>query len=103
MDLKDFVLGKFTPEQIALISEKTPHYLSGLDLLLSRGADAAIVMDGVATATSEDQRWQPLRQTTVAKAACSPRWPAQAHSHAPPVFGPFADKNVEGQNPSRSG
>ncbi len=42
MDLKDFVLGKFTPEQLVIVSEKLAHYLSGLDLLLSRGTDAAM-------------------------------------------------------------
>ncbi|HEY0945002.1 MAG TPA: aminoacyl-tRNA hydrolase [Opitutaceae bacterium] len=42
MDLKDFVLGKFTPEQDTLVSQNLPHYLSGLDLLLSRGVEAAM-------------------------------------------------------------
>jgi PTH1 family peptidyl-tRNA hydrolase len=42
MDLKDFVLGKFTPEQNALVIQKLDHYLSGLDLLLSRGSEAAM-------------------------------------------------------------
>jgi PTH1 family peptidyl-tRNA hydrolase len=42
MDLKDFVLGKFTPEQHTLVTQHLDHYLSGLDLLLSRGADAAM-------------------------------------------------------------
>jgi len=42
MDLKDFVLGKFTPEQTALVTQNLDHYLSGLDLLLSRGAEAAM-------------------------------------------------------------
>jgi len=42
MDLKDFVLGKFTPDQNALVIQKLDHYLSGLDLLLTRGPDAAM-------------------------------------------------------------
>jgi len=42
MDLKDFVLGKFTPTQHTLITQQLDHYLSGLDLLLSRGAEAAM-------------------------------------------------------------
>jgi PTH1 family peptidyl-tRNA hydrolase len=42
MDLKDFVLGKFTPDQHILVTQQLAQYLSGLDLLLSRGADAAM-------------------------------------------------------------
>ena len=42
MDLKDFVLGKFTPDQQISITSHLPHYLSGLDLLLSRGAETAM-------------------------------------------------------------
>jgi PTH1 family peptidyl-tRNA hydrolase len=42
MDLKDFVLGKFTPDQQISVSHHLPHYLSGLDLLLSRGTEAAM-------------------------------------------------------------
>lgn len=42
MDLKDFVLGKFTPDQHTLLTHHLPHYLSGLDLLLSRGTEAAM-------------------------------------------------------------
>ncbi len=42
MDMKDFVLGKFTPEQQTLITQKLTSYLSGLDLLLKSGADAAM-------------------------------------------------------------
>ena len=42
MDLKDFVLGKFTPEQQILVTQQLVSYLSGLDLLLSRGTDAAM-------------------------------------------------------------
>ena len=42
MDLKDFVLGKFTPDQHTLITQHLDHYLSGLDLLLSRGTEAAM-------------------------------------------------------------
>ncbi len=42
MDLKDFVLGKFSESQHALVTQQLPHYLSGLDLLLSRGVEAAM-------------------------------------------------------------
>lgn len=42
MDLKDFVLGKFTQPQHALVTQQLPHYLSGLELLLSRGPEAAM-------------------------------------------------------------
>ena len=42
MDLKDFVLGKFTPDQQNLVTQHLSTYLSGLDLLLSRGAEAAM-------------------------------------------------------------
>lgn len=42
MDLKDFVLGKFSASQSALVTQQLPYYLSGLDLLLSRGVEAAM-------------------------------------------------------------
>jgi PTH1 family peptidyl-tRNA hydrolase len=42
MDLKDFVLGKFSPDQQTSVTHHLPIYLSGLDLLLSRGAEAAM-------------------------------------------------------------
>jgi len=42
MDLKDFVLGKFTASQTAIVTQQLPQYLAGLDLLLSRGVDAAM-------------------------------------------------------------
>jgi len=42
MDLKDFVLGKFTPHQQISVTHQLPHYQSGLDLLLSRGTEAAM-------------------------------------------------------------
>ena len=42
MDLKDFVLGKFTADQHILVTQQLAQYLSGLDLLLSRGTDAAM-------------------------------------------------------------
>lgn len=37
MDLKDFVLGKFTPEQLALVQTNLETTLDGLELLLNRG------------------------------------------------------------------
>jgi PTH1 family peptidyl-tRNA hydrolase len=42
MDLKDFVLGKFTPDQQTSVTHHLPHYLSGFDLLLNRGTEAAM-------------------------------------------------------------
>jgi len=42
IDLKDFVLGKFTPEQQIIVDQKLDHYLSGLTLLLTEGADRAM-------------------------------------------------------------
>ena len=42
MELTDFVLGKFTPEQTTLLNQKLAHHVQGLDLLLNRGADAAM-------------------------------------------------------------
>ena len=42
MDLKDFVLSKFTPEQLVIIEQKLDHYVQGLELLLARGADQAM-------------------------------------------------------------
>ena len=42
MELTDFVLGKFTPAQHTLLTQKLDHHLQGLDLLLSRGTEAAM-------------------------------------------------------------
>jgi PTH1 family peptidyl-tRNA hydrolase len=42
MDMADFVLGKFTPEQHTFLTQKLDHIVQGLDLLLSRGVDAAM-------------------------------------------------------------
>lgn len=42
MDLKDFVLGKFTPEQSLLVTHTLDSILSGLDLLISSGPDRAM-------------------------------------------------------------
>jgi len=42
MDLKDFVLGRFTAEQLAIIQQKLDHYVEGLELLLVSGADPAM-------------------------------------------------------------
>ena len=41
MDIKDFVLGKFSKEQTKIIDQKLTHFVDGLRLLLNRGpADA---------------------------------------------------------------
>ena len=42
MDMADFVLGKFTPEQQLIVNQKLDQNVSGLDLLLSRGVAAAM-------------------------------------------------------------
>jgi PTH1 family peptidyl-tRNA hydrolase len=42
MELSDFVLGTFTPFQSVLVAQRLPHFLQGLDLLLTRGVDAAM-------------------------------------------------------------
>jgi PTH1 family peptidyl-tRNA hydrolase len=42
MDMADFVLGKFTPEQLTIVNQKLDHYVQGLDLLLARGTEAAM-------------------------------------------------------------
>jgi PTH1 family peptidyl-tRNA hydrolase len=42
MDMADFVLGKFTHEQQLIVNQKLDHYVSGLDLLLSRGVEPAM-------------------------------------------------------------
>lgn len=42
MDIKDFVLGKFTTAQQSIIAKNKDHYLQGLDLLLNRGVERAM-------------------------------------------------------------
>jgi PTH1 family peptidyl-tRNA hydrolase len=42
MDLKDFVLGKFTTDQQIIVAQTLTHYLNGLRLLLEHGADRAM-------------------------------------------------------------
>lgn len=42
MDMADFVLGKFTPEQQILVNQKLDSYVAGLELLLSRGVEPAM-------------------------------------------------------------
>jgi len=42
IDMKDFVLGKFTTDQQTLIETTLPHYIDGLTLLLEHGADQAM-------------------------------------------------------------
>lgn len=42
MDMADFVLGKFTPDQQITVLQKLDHYVSGLELLLSRGIEPAM-------------------------------------------------------------
>ncbi len=42
MDLKDFVLGKFTTDQQIIVAQTLTHYLNGLRLLLEHGADQAM-------------------------------------------------------------
>ena len=42
MELTDFVLGKFSPEQKNILNQKLETHLAGLDLLLSRGVEPAM-------------------------------------------------------------
>ncbi|MGH7946876.1 MAG: aminoacyl-tRNA hydrolase [Opitutaceae bacterium] len=42
MDMADFVLGKFTPDQQLIITQKLDQYVEGLELLLSRGVEPAM-------------------------------------------------------------
>lgn len=42
MDLKDFVLGTFSPEQSLLLDQTLDHLVSGLTLLIEQGADRAM-------------------------------------------------------------
>jgi PTH1 family peptidyl-tRNA hydrolase len=42
MDLKDFVLARFTIDQLAIIQKKTDTYVQGLELLLASGPDRAM-------------------------------------------------------------
>jgi peptidyl-tRNA hydrolase, PTH1 family len=42
MDLKDFVLARFTQEQLTLIQQKTDAYVQGLELLVASGPDMAM-------------------------------------------------------------
>ena len=42
MDMADFVLGKFTSEQQLLLTQKIDPFVSGLELLLSRGIEPAM-------------------------------------------------------------
>ena len=42
MDLKDFVLARFTTEQLVTIQQKTDTYVQGLELLLASGPDQAM-------------------------------------------------------------
>jgi len=42
MDLKDFVLARFTPEQLTIIHNKTATFVEGLELLLASGPDRAM-------------------------------------------------------------
>lgn len=42
MDLKDFVLGGFTPDQFTIVNQQLKFYMSGLELLLLSGAEAAM-------------------------------------------------------------
>ena len=42
LDLKDFVLSKFSPEQLTIITQKLDAYVQGLELLLTGGPDQAM-------------------------------------------------------------
>ena len=42
MDLKDFVLGKFTPDEQTIFDQQLSNYIDGLDLLIKQGPDQAM-------------------------------------------------------------
>jgi PTH1 family peptidyl-tRNA hydrolase len=42
MDLKDFVLGKFTPDEQTIFDQQLSTYIDGLDLLIEQGPDQAM-------------------------------------------------------------
>src|SRR5476651_167705 len=42
MELTDFVLGKFSPDQQIILNQKLATHVEGLDLLLTRGTEAAM-------------------------------------------------------------
>ena len=42
MDLKDFVLGRFTTEEQIIFDQRLTSYVDGLDLLIERGLDVAM-------------------------------------------------------------
>ena len=42
MDLKDFVLGNFTPDEQTIFDQQLITYLDGLDLLLDQGPARAM-------------------------------------------------------------
>jgi PTH1 family peptidyl-tRNA hydrolase len=42
MDMADFVLGKFTPDQLFLVTQKLDQFVQGLELLLARGIAPAM-------------------------------------------------------------
>ena len=42
MDMADFVLGKFTPDQQLILTQNLDAYVQGLELLLSRGIEPAM-------------------------------------------------------------
>ena len=55
MDLKDFVLGKFSTDQLNLIEHSLPHYLNGLNLLLKGGPEQAMITLNRRTKNEPDQ------------------------------------------------
>jgi PTH1 family peptidyl-tRNA hydrolase len=42
MDLKDFVLGKFTPDEQTIFDQQLSNYIDGLDLLIEQGPEQAM-------------------------------------------------------------
>jgi PTH1 family peptidyl-tRNA hydrolase len=42
MDMKDFVLARFTSDQLNTIQQKTAHYVQSLELLLTSGPERAM-------------------------------------------------------------
>ena len=42
MELSDFVLGRFSPEQQSVVQQQLPAYVTGLEMLLEQGAEPAM-------------------------------------------------------------
>ena len=53
MDMKDFVLDRFTEEELQLVESNLPDYLNGLNLLIDRGV--TVTMNHLNRRTQQDK------------------------------------------------